>query len=108
MESIAQQPLFANEFRVVEWRAVSRNTLQGFFTLALPSGLVIKDLSLHAKPDGGRWISVPSRSFNKDDGSIAYINLFDFIDAPTRRRFLKSAMDALDSYLENLETGSSR
>ena len=30
-----------------DWRSVERNTLKGFFTLLLPSGLVLRDCSLH-------------------------------------------------------------
>jgi hypothetical protein len=45
-----------------DWRSISKNTLQGFVTLTLsPSGIVLKECSLHARPDGKRWVALPSR-----------------------------------------------
>lgn len=46
--------------RLVEFRAMQRNTLHGFATVELRNGLVVRDLAIHEK--GGRWwVSFPAR-----------------------------------------------
>ena len=45
-----------------DWWPISKNTLQGFLTLTLsPSGIVLKECSLHERPDGKRWVGLPSK-----------------------------------------------
>jgi hypothetical protein len=39
-----------------------KNTLRGFFTVAFPSGLIIRDCMLHEK-NGKRWVSLPAREY---------------------------------------------
>jgi hypothetical protein len=52
------------------WKAVSKGTLRGFCTLTLsPSGLVLNDCMVHAKPDGSRWIGLPGRPLLEADGT---------------------------------------
>jgi hypothetical protein len=45
----------------VNFRKHVKNTHQGFFDLELPSGLMLKDCSLHEK-DGKRWIGLPGKA----------------------------------------------
>ena len=42
-----------------DWRAFSKNTLRGFATIELPSGLVIHDISIHEK-NGKWWAAMPA------------------------------------------------
>jgi hypothetical protein len=50
-----------------EWRRVRKNTLRGFANVELPSGLVIRDVSIHEK--GGKWwASPPSRPMLNAEG----------------------------------------
>jgi hypothetical protein len=44
--------------RLIEWRPVGKNTLYGLAVVELPSGLVIRDISIHEK--GGKWWVSPS------------------------------------------------
>ena len=53
--------------RLVEWRAFRKKTLFGFAVVELPSGLVIRDISLHEKA-GKWWASLPSRPVLDSDG----------------------------------------
>ncbi|HEY1430413.1 MAG TPA: hypothetical protein VGF39_02105 [Stellaceae bacterium] len=43
-----------------ECRPVPRNTLRGFCCVELPSGLVVRDISIHQKA-GRWWASLPAR-----------------------------------------------
>ena len=46
--------------RLVEWRAFQKNTLRGFAIIELPSGLIVRDVSVHQK-NGKWWAGLPSR-----------------------------------------------
>jgi len=46
--------------RASGWRPHLSGSLRGFFTLELPSGLIINDLTLHEK-DGKRWVGLPGK-----------------------------------------------
>jgi hypothetical protein len=88
------------EFEVVEYRALAKGeSLQGFLSLRLPSGMVIRDLSYHERSDGARWISMPARRYKKADGTAAYTPIIDFASKEARNRFQELARAALDSYL---------
>src|SRR5215467_4897625 len=53
--------------QLLEWREVRRNTLVGFATVALPIGLVIRDITVHNK-GGARWASMPAKPVLDGDG----------------------------------------
>jgi hypothetical protein len=54
--------------RLVEWRLVRRNSLCGFASVELPSGLVIEDCPLLATA-GPACVSLPSRPMIWPDGA---------------------------------------
>ncbi len=65
---------------VVEYKPFHKNTLQGFLTVRLKSiGLEIKDVTHHRKGDDV-WFNMPSKSYQKDDGSNGYRYLVKFTD----------------------------
>jgi DNA-binding cell septation regulator SpoVG len=82
------------KFTICNWKALEKNTLRGFFTVTLPSGLVIHNCSLHEK-DGGRWIGMPSEKYTKD-GQTAYKKLVEFKDRAAQDAFRDACLDALD------------
>src|SRR5215472_14331542 len=58
---------------IVRWTAVRNpaGTLLAFFSLRLPSGLVIHDLKLMVGQNGTRWVAMPSvRRRDRDDQPI--------------------------------------
>jgi hypothetical protein len=65
-----------------DFKPLRKNTLLGFFTLVLDSGLVIKECSLHEK-DGKRWFSFPGKpqidkdgkAMRDDRGKVLYANI---------------------------------
>ena len=88
----------STDFVATDWRMIEKNTLRGFFSLQLPSGLGIKECCLHQK-ESGRWVSLPSRPWQKSDGSTGYTTIIDFKDSQTKTRFLAAAREAVDRLL---------
>jgi hypothetical protein len=89
-----------------DWREVVKNSLQGFVTLTLsPSGIVLKDCSLHAHPGGKRWISLPGRPLldsegrhRKDPvtGKSLWFTLVEIKGRGEQERFQTAALAAVD------------
>ena len=87
------------------WRAYSKSTLQGFVTLTLrPSGLVLRDCSLHEK-EGRRWIGLPMRpQLDRDgkqlvslkDNKPCWSQVVDFESKDARERLQAAALAAVD------------
>lgn len=78
-------------FQIVDWKPVERNTLLGFFSVLTPSGLIIKDLTLHHRGEE-RWVSFPGKPFKKADGSDGYVTLVDFETKDLRQKFRALAL----------------
>jgi hypothetical protein len=85
--------MIARDFRVPE-----KNTLKGFFSLELTSGLVIHECSLHEK-DGKAWISLPAkpqldfegRHRIGNDGKKLYSPVIEFRNDKIKRNFVAKA-----------------
>jgi DNA-binding cell septation regulator SpoVG len=83
------------------WKAFTKNTLQGFFTLTLPSGIVIHNCSLHRK-NKGRWVGLPAQKYQKADGNTGFTPVIEFANAEARESFQSAALDAVDRmYLDS-------
>jgi hypothetical protein len=82
-------------FLAVDWHPVEHNTVKGFFSLVLPSQMVLRSCSLHVR-DGQRWVSPPGRRSN--NGS--YEMLIDFASKDARDRWQRLALDAVDELLK--------
>jgi DNA-binding cell septation regulator SpoVG len=80
--------------RISNWKAFSQNTLRGFFSVTLPSGLIIHNCSLHEKNDS-RWIGLPAQSYRKKDGSVGYVRLIEFTSSELADNFRRQVLDAL-------------
>ena len=87
---------------------MQRNTQRALFNLILlPSGLVLRDCSLHER-DGKRWIGLPARpQLGRDGrqlvapktGQPAYATVIDFSDHKARERFQTAALAAVDELI---------
>jgi DNA-binding cell septation regulator SpoVG len=84
----------ARPFAISNWSAYSKNTLRGFFTVELPSGLVIHSLALHVK-NGARWISMPGRKRSTQHGSTTFEPLVQFATRRAGDRFRDACLTAL-------------
>jgi hypothetical protein len=67
-------------------KAVTKNTLRGFFDVELPSGIKLNGCTLHAK-DGKHWVGLPARDWTKPDGSKSWTALVEIPDRAARDKF---------------------
>ena len=86
------------EIVISEWRAHSKNTLRGFFTATLPSGMVLHNLMLHEKGDS-RWIGFPAREWTDQQGQKQFARFIEFASRAAADRFRELVLDALDRHL---------
>ena len=84
-------------FAIVDFKPFVKNTLRGFCTIVLPSGMAIHSCTLHEK-DGKRWISFPAEKFTNKDGEVSYKRLIEFADRATADKFRDQALEAIDRY----------
>ncbi len=82
-------------FEILNFRAIEKGSLRGFFSVQLPSGMVLHDCTLHIK-DGARWVGLPSKRFQKKDGTVAYEPLIQFTSRKIADRFRDLVVAALD------------
>ena len=90
---------------ISDWKPYQKNTLQGFFTATLPSGLVLHDLMLHER-NGKRWISFPSRGWKNAEGEQQWSPYVEFADRAAADRFRDQTLAALDKHLATAEVRS--
>ncbi|HEY7306265.1 MAG TPA: hypothetical protein VH601_19225 [Bryobacteraceae bacterium] len=93
------RPLLKREIAVSNWRECRKgDSLQGFITLTLPSGMVLHDATYHQRTDGSRWIGLPGRPYRKADGTEAWTRIIDFVDKAAHKRFQEAVLGALDEH----------
>lgn len=79
------------------FKSCPKNTLVGFVTLTLPSGLIIHNVTIHRKGEV-RWIGLPAREYIKD-GAKGWAPLIEFVNTETRKKFQEAAFAAIDRLL---------
>ena len=82
------------EVQISDWKMRENKTLRGFFTITLPSGMVIHDCMLHKKEDR-RWIGMPSREY-ESQGERKFAPIITFVDRAAEDRFRDQVLAALD------------
>jgi hypothetical protein len=87
-----------------DWKRVEKNTLQGFVTLETPSGLVLKEVSLHQR-ESNRWIGLPAKPWTRADGTTGWTPMVEFKDQATRQAFQVLALAAIDIMFAELAGG---
>ena len=85
------------EARILEWRPYEKNTLRGFFSVRLASGLILHSLMLHERNER-RWIGYPSREWTNPEGEKQYTPIVEFEDPGTANRFRDEMLAALDRH----------
>jgi hypothetical protein len=81
-------------FAISNWKTLEKNTLRGFFTVTMPSGLILHNCSLHIK-NASRWIGLPSQKYEKN-GVANYTPMVEFATREAGDKFRDLVMDALD------------
>ena len=85
---------------IVSWREMKKGgTLRGSFSVALPSGLRLIDLTYHKRKDGARWVGMPAKSFQKNDGSTDGVPMVGCAGKAEKERFTRQVLQALENYL---------
>ena len=76
------------EMEVSKYKPLKRGeSLQGFFSLILPSGMHLHDLIHHRRADGAEWAGLPAREYTKSDGEKVWARMVDFTDKQSYQRF---------------------
>lgn len=84
---------------IVSYKPINRGTLKGFVTFRMTNiGLEINSAMLNEK-DGKRWIGLPAKPYQKQDGSTGWQPLLSFYDRGMENKFRSAALKALDIYL---------
>jgi hypothetical protein len=92
---------------IIDFKAVRKNSLRGFFTLVVADSLHIRDCALH-QANGKAWFSFPGaaqidssgQAMRKDDGKVIYKNL---IQVPDRALFDKVQAKVLAELASHLD-----
>jgi hypothetical protein len=87
------------------WKPLQRGTLQGFVGLNLPSGLTLRDCTVHQQGDK-RWVGLPTKpQLDKDgnlrresDGKLLYTVVVE-VASSRRAAFQAQALAAVDQLL---------
>jgi hypothetical protein len=89
------------QIQIRNWKPRQKNTLRGFFTVILPSGMVIHGCMLHEKGDS-RWIQFPAKEYTDDRGEKQFARFVEFTDKRIADRFNKLTIEALDEYFHEV------
>ena len=85
-------------FAVREFKPFERNTLRGFLTTELPSGLVLHGFTLHQKGES-RWLGMPSKEVSMGDGTKSWVPQVEFSGKEAREKLQTAALAAVDAHL---------
>jgi hypothetical protein len=91
----------ARGFAVHEWKPFEKNTLRGFLSLELPSGIILHGCTLHEK-NGSRWVGLPAKQYEKD-GTKTWAPLVEFTSKEAREKFQGCALAAFDAYMAEVD-----
>jgi hypothetical protein len=99
----------ASPFRILRWwpthRTNPNSTLRGHADVQLPSGLILRDISICVTPHGTAQVFVPSRlNVGLDNQPLEprrWCRVVDFATPDIKRRFAEHVIEALlDAYPE--------
>jgi hypothetical protein len=85
------------QIKIRNWIPRTKNTLRGFCTLELPSGMVIHDVMLHEKGDS-RWIQFPAREYTDSEGEKQFARFIEFTNRAIANRFRDLVIASLDRH----------
>jgi hypothetical protein len=90
---------------LVEWKEMQRNTLRGFATVRLRSGLTIRDCGVHTA-NGKAWASLPSKPIvdrdgqaqrDQSTGKIRYVPIVEWQSRDVANRFSAAVVEAVEA-----------
>jgi hypothetical protein len=91
-----------NSMKILEWRPLRRNTLLGFATVEMPSGMVMAEIGI-MRAERGEWAAPPSKpQIDRDGvgmkdaaGKLKYTPLISFTSKERRDRFSDAVIEAM-------------
>lgn len=83
------------EFQISNYKSFVKGSLRAFFSITLPSRLVIHNCSLFEK-NGVRWVGLPSQKFTSAAGTISYKPICEILDRTAVDEFRERTLAALD------------
>jgi hypothetical protein len=91
--------------KCVDYKEVRKGALLGFASIAMPSGMVIRDCS-HCESGGKQWVAPPGKpQIDKDkqtvfkDGKLQYTNIITFTTRDKQDAWGAAALEAVQAYL---------
>jgi hypothetical protein len=89
-------------FRIVDWRPLRKNSLLGFATVELPSGMTISDVVVLTGANGP-WASPPAKPLidrtgavvKGPNGKVSYVPIISFASKERRNAFSDHVIAAL-------------
>ena len=91
--------------KILNFKEYQKNTLRGFFDLALDSGLLIRGMTYHVK-NGNRWVAFPSKPYEDEDGETKYQNILYIPNDDRWKKFQSLVLAALDEVLNEEQVTS--
>jgi hypothetical protein len=96
----------SGQFRILEFKAYAKNSLQGFLDVQTDTGMIVRGCSLHVK-NGSKWIGLPQKSYTKNDNSTVWLPVVEFSTKEALNVFRDRTLDALDRFHGNGNRGNS-
>lgn len=84
-----------NDMKISDYKPFQRGALCAFFTVELPSGMLVHEVKLFSK-EGRRWVGLPSREFVGRDGTKSYAPVLEFTNREASDRFREGILRAID------------
>jgi len=82
--------------KITNYRLHEKGSLRAFFSVTLPSGMILHKCKLFSKPEGNRWIGLPSERFTDKNGQTGYADIVEFTSREACDRFRDEVLAALD------------
>jgi hypothetical protein len=92
------------EFQITNWRPHEAKSLRGFFSLILPSGMIVNDCQFFQKGDR-RWINLPTRPYESRGGERKFAPIVEFENREAEDRFATAVLSALDRLFTEANRG---
>lgn len=82
---------------IEKFKRLDRGHLLGVVDLKIPKWfLSFKGVAVFEK-NGGRWVSLPQKTFRGDDGKTKYANTIEWTDKAVESRFRDAVLTALEA-----------
>ena len=86
------------QITITRWKPMDKGPLKGFFEFE-KQGFFFADCSFFVSDKGQKWISLPSREYQDNEGKRKFFKLCGFRDAAKHTTFTNKIMEALEKYL---------